>query len=185
MSAPADKSPAEVLATPAQFLKGVGPQRMELLAKLDLHYARDFLFFFPRAYQDLSELREIDQLEEGRPASVVGVIEETDLRNTGPGKSLLGMLLRQGTKYLRCLWFNQPWMRQKLTDGRRLMVSGEPKMEGMRWEMIHPRVEFLADDEDVPSGRILPVYPLTEGHQPGADAADRQRSGRNACGPRR
>ncbi len=163
MSALPDKSPAEVLATPAQFLKGVGPQRMELLAKLDLHYARDFLFFFPRAYQDLSELREIDQLEEGRPASVVGVIEETDLRNTGPGKSLLGMLLRQGTKYLRCLWFNQPWMRQKLTDGRRLMVSGEPKMEGMRWEMIHPRVEFLADDEDVPSGRILPVYPLTEG----------------------
>jgi ATP-dependent DNA helicase RecG len=91
------------------------------------------------------------------------VIEEVDLRNTGPGKSLLGMLLRQGTKYLRCLWFNQPWMRQKLADGRRLMVSGEPKMEGMRWEMIHPRVEFLADDEDVPSGRILPVYPLTEG----------------------
>jgi ATP-dependent DNA helicase RecG len=136
---------------------------VELLAKLDLHYARDFLFFFPRAYQDLSELREIDQLEEGRPASVVGVIEEVDLRNTGPGKSLLGMLLRQGTKYLRCLWFNQPWMRQKLADGRRLMVSGEPKMEGMRWEMVHPRVEFLADDEDVPSGRILPVYPLTEG----------------------
>jgi ATP-dependent DNA helicase RecG len=156
-------SPAELLATPAQFLKGVGPQRAELLAKLDLHYARDFLFFFPRAYQDLSELREIDQLEEGRPASVVGVIEEVDLRNTGPGKSLLGMLLRQGTKYLRCLWFNQPWMRQKLADGRRLMVSGEPKLEGMRWEMIHPRVEFLGDDEDVPGGRILPVYSLTEG----------------------
>jgi len=163
MTATSDRSPAELLVTPAQFLKGVGPQRTELLAKLDLHYARDFLFFFPRAYQDLSELREIDQLEEGRPASVVGVIEEVDLRNTGPGKSLLGMLLRQGTKYLRCLWFNQPWMRQKLTEGRRLMVSGEPKMEGMRWEMIHPRVEFLADDEDVPGGRILPVYPLTEG----------------------
>jgi ATP-dependent DNA helicase RecG len=164
MPAPAtDKSSAEQLAAPAQFLKGVGPQRAELLAKLDLYYARDFLFFFPRAYQDLSELREIDQLEEGRPASVIGVIEEVDLRNTGPGKSLLGMLLRQGTKYLRCLWFNQPWMRQKLADGRRLMVSGEPKMEGMRWEMVHPRVEFLADDEDVPSGRILPVYPLTEG----------------------
>jgi len=164
MPAPAtDKSPAELLATPAQFLKGVGPQRAELLAKLELFYARDFLFFFPRAYQDLSELREIDQLEEGRPASVVGVIEEVDLRNTGAGKSLLGMLLRQGTKYLRCLWFNQPWMRQKLAEGRRLMVSGEPKLEGMRWELIHPRVDFLADDDDVPSGRILPVYPLTEG----------------------
>src|SRR5947199_9672725 len=100
------KSPAEQLATPVQFLKGVGPQRAELLAKLDLHYAADLLFFFPRAYQDMNELLEIDQLEERNMASVVGVVEELDLRNTGPGKSLLGALLQQGTRYLSCLWFN-------------------------------------------------------------------------------
>ena len=163
MSTVVQKSPAELLATPVQFLKGVGPQRAELLAKLDLFYASDVLFFFPRTYQDMSDLREIDQLEEGKLASVVGVIEEIDLRNTGPGKSILGMLLRSGTKYLRCLWFNQPWMRQKLIEGRRIMVSGEPRLEGMRWEMAHPRVEFLSDDEDAPGGRILPVYSLTEG----------------------
>src|SRR5437773_4998779 len=156
MSIVEQKSPADSLTTPVQYLKGVGPQRAELLAKLELHYAADLLFFFPRAYQDMSELRDIDQLEEKQLASVVGVIEEVDLRNTGPGKSLLGMLLKQGTKYLRCLWFNQPWMRDKLVEGRRLMVSGEPKLDGMRWEMAHPRVEFLADDEDAPAGRILP-----------------------------
>src|SRR6476646_1087622 len=163
MSTAPQKSPAEQLATPVQFLKGVGPQRAELLAKLDLHYAADVLFFFPRAYQDMSELREIDQLEEGKISSVVGIIDEVDLRNTGPGKSLLGMLLKQGTKYLRCLWFNQPWMREKLVEGRRIMVSGEPRQQGLRWEMAHPRVELLADDEDAPAGRILPVYSLTEG----------------------
>jgi len=157
------KSPAEQLATPVQFLKGVGPQRAELLAKLDLHYAADVLFCFPRAYQDMSELREIDQLEERKVASVVGVIEEVDLRNTGPGKSMLGMLLKQGTRYLRCIWFNQPWMRDKLVEGRRILVTGEAKQEGMRWEMVHPRIELLADDEDAPAGRILPVYSLTEG----------------------
>jgi ATP-dependent DNA helicase RecG len=73
------------------------------------------------------------------------------------------MLLRQETRYLRCLWFNQPWMREKLAEGRRIMVSGEPVLEGMRWEMRHPRLELLADDEDAPAGRILPVYSLTEG----------------------
>src|SRR5687767_7461137 len=99
---------AQTLATPVQFLKGVGPQRAELLTKLDLHYAADLLFFFPRAYQDMSELREIAQLEERKAASVAGVVDEVDLRNTGPGKSLLGVLVKQGTLYLRCLWFNQP-----------------------------------------------------------------------------
>src|SRR5215510_5080642 len=113
MSAP-QKSPAEQLATPVQYLKGVGPQRAELLTKLELYYAADLLFFFPRAYQDMSELREIDQLEEKQLASVVGVIEEVELRGTSPGKSMLGMLLKQGTRYLRCVWFNQPWMREKL-----------------------------------------------------------------------
>jgi ATP-dependent DNA helicase RecG len=163
MSTVDQKSPAELLATPVQYLKAVGPQRAELLAKLDLHYAADLLFFFPRTYQDMSELRDIDQLQEKQLASVVGVVEEIDLRGTGPGRSMLGVLLRQGTKYLRCVWFNQPWMREKLAEGRRILVSGEPKLEGLRWEMVHPRVEPLADDEDAPAGRILPVYSLTEG----------------------
>src|SRR5438445_4645015 len=107
-NAASQKTPAEQLATPVQYLKGVGPQRAELLWKLDIYYAADVLFFFPRAYQDMSDLRDIGQLEEAKLASVVGVIEEVDLRNTGPGKSMLGMLLKQGTSYLRCLWFNQP-----------------------------------------------------------------------------
>jgi ATP-dependent DNA helicase RecG len=111
----------------------------------------------------MSELRGIEQLEERKLASVVGVIDEVDLRSTSPGKSILGVLVKQGTSYLRCLWFNQPWMREKLPEGRRVLASGEPKQEGLRWEMVHPRVELLADDEDAPAGRILPVYSLTEG----------------------
>lgn len=157
------KPPSEQLATPAQYLKGVGPQKAELLARLDLHYARDLLFFFPRAYQDMSELREIDQLEEGQLASVVGTVEEVELRNTGPGRSILGVLLRQGTKYLRLVWFNQAYLQHRLREGQRLLVSGEPKLQGLRWEMTHPRFEHLGEDEDVPAGRILPVYSLTEG----------------------
>ena len=160
---PREKSPAEHLATPVQYLKGVGPDRAELLARLDLHYARDLLFFFPRSYQDMSELRDIDQLEEGKLASVCGVVEEVDLRNTGIGKSLLGVLIRQETRYLRLLYFNQPWRRQTFNPGQRVLVSGEPKLQGLRWEMAHPTVEFLAPDEDAPAGRILPVYSLTEG----------------------
>ena len=92
MSTTQDKSPLELLNTPAQFLKGVGPQCAELLAKLGLHYARDLLFFFPRDYEDMSELREIENLAEDQDCSVVGMVEEVDLRNTGTGKSVLGVL---------------------------------------------------------------------------------------------
>lgn len=157
------KSAAERLATPLQFLKGIGPQRAELLAKLGLRTARDLLFFFPRDYQDMSELRPIERLTEGQLCAVCGVVEEVDLRNTGVGRSILGVLVRQGTQYLRAIWFNQPYLREKFVAGQRLVVAGDPKSQGFRWEMVHPQVTWLADDEEPPAGRILPVYSLTEG----------------------
>lgn len=163
MSAAPQKSPAELLATPVQFVKGVGPQRAELLEKLGLATARDILYFFPRDYQDMSDLRSIGELEEDHPVSVCGTVEEIDLRNTGPGRSMLGVLLREGSFYLRALWFNQPYMRDKFTRGRRVLLSGSPRMNGLRWEMTHPRVEQLGDTDEVPAGRILPIYSLTEG----------------------
>jgi len=144
-------------------MKYVGPQRAELLAKLGLRTAADVLFYFPRAYQDLSALRPIDQLEPGQLASVVGTIEEFDVRTTASGMTILGMLLRDGVHYLRCVWFNQPWIRGKFPIGSRVLVAGEVRGTPLRWEMVHPQIEILSNDEDAPAGRILPVYPLTEG----------------------
>ena len=159
------KSPAELLATPVQFLKGVGPQRAELLARLGLYYARDVLFFFPRDYQDLTDQREINDLEEGRYQSVVGTVEDIDLRGTSSGGCVLGVLVRGARGVLRALWFNQSFMRDRFAVGQRVMLSGKPKNEGLMWQMTHPRVEPLDDGEELPVGRILPIYPLTEGLQ--------------------
>jgi len=161
----AEKTPAEQLATPVQYLKGAGPQRGELLARLGLHTARDVLFFFPRDYQDLTDRREIDQLEEGKLQSVCGVVEDIELRGTSSGGCVLGILIGCRTGHLRAIWFNQPFMRDKFSFGQRLMLSGKPKHEGLVWQMTHPLVETLAEEEDEPAGKILPVYPLTEGLQ--------------------
>jgi ATP-dependent DNA helicase RecG len=146
-----------------QYVKGVGPERAKLLERLGLRVARDLLFFFPRSYQDTSELRTIERLTENIPVSVCGVVEEVDIRNTGPGRSLLGVLIRQESQYLRALWFNQPYMKEKFALGRRVLLSGKARMNGFRWEMTHPRVELLADNEAPAAGRVMPVYSLTEG----------------------
>ena len=68
----ANKSAAELLATPVQFLKGVGPDRAKLMERLGLRTAADVLFNFPRDYQDLTDLRSIEQLEEDKLQSVRG-----------------------------------------------------------------------------------------------------------------
>jgi ATP-dependent DNA helicase RecG len=162
MTAP-DPTPAQLLATPIQFLKGVGPARAELLERLGLRTAREVLFFFPRDYQDLSDERDVEHLEEGKLQSVRGVVDDIDLRSTSAGGCVLGVSFRCGAGQLRALWFNQPFMRDRFQFGQRVMLSGKPKYEGLVWQMHHPRVEVLDQEEDEPVTKLLPVYPLTEG----------------------
>jgi ATP-dependent DNA helicase RecG len=157
------RSAAETLAMPVQYAKGVGPQRAELVARLDIAVVRDLLFYFPRAYENFTAPKPIDELIDGEGAAVVGIVEEIDMQNTGVGKTFLGVLIRQDRQYLRAVWFNQPWMRQRLANGQRVMLSGQAKLNGLRWEMHHPKVEYLAPDDPPPRGQILPVYGLTEG----------------------
>ncbi|HTN77862.1 MAG TPA: ATP-dependent DNA helicase RecG, partial [Pirellulaceae bacterium] len=124
MNQPVERTPAQLLATEAQFAKGVGPQRAELLAKLGLHTVQQVLFYFPRAYEDFSEIKPIDRLVEGEAAAVCGTVEEVDMKNTGVGRSMLGVLIRQGTQYLRAIWFNQPYMQSRFQVGLRVVLSG-------------------------------------------------------------
>jgi ATP-dependent DNA helicase RecG len=158
-----DKTAAEALATPAQFIKGVGPQRAELLERLGLYTARDLLFFFPRDYQDLSELHTVAQLEQGALVRVRGVVAEIDQRTSLSGTIILGVLLRAAEGCIRLLWFNQAYMRQRFAIGHELLVTGKPKLNGGVWEFVHPQVQWLEAEDGQTGCKLLPVYPLTEG----------------------
>ena len=149
--------------TPVQFIPGVGPQRVKLFQKLGLQIARDVLFHFPREYEDMSQLRKVEQFEENVPLSVCGDIKEVDLRHTGAGRTVLGVLVQQEERYVRALWFNQPYMRDRFSQGQRVVLSGKAKLNSGHWEMAHPRVETLTADQTAPAGKILPLYSLTEG----------------------
>ena len=84
------------LRSPVQYLKGVGTQRAEILNRIGIRRASDLLFYFPRDYQDMTERREIDQLEEGnhltgtpcKVQTVIGVIEEWSRKSTRRGEML-------------------------------------------------------------------------------------------------
>lgn len=162
-SAARQSAGAELLATPVQFVRGVGPQRAALLARLDVCTAADLVFLFPRDYQDLSDRRAIADLVENHVQTIRGEVVEIDSRASGFGKSVVGVLVREGRDYLRALWFNQPFMRDKFRAGQHVLMSAKPRLSGGRWEMAHPRVIWLDDDEDQPEMRLLPLYPLTEG----------------------
>jgi ATP-dependent DNA helicase RecG len=156
-------TPAELLATPVEFVRGIGPQRAALLHRIDVWTAVDLIFLFPRDYQDLSDRRSIRDLEEDQLQTVRGEVVEVDARSSGFGKSQVGVLVRENSDYLRAIWFNQPFMRDKFRAGQHVLLSAQPRFRGGRWEMAHPRVTWLDGLDDQPDMRMLPIYPLTEG----------------------
>jgi ATP-dependent DNA helicase RecG len=154
---------AELLATRVEFVPNVGPQRAVLLQRLEIRTAADLIFFFPRDYEDLTDRRVIADLVEDHVQTIRGEVVEIDGRSSGFGKSVVGVLVRQESDYLRALWFNQPFMRERFRIGQHVLLSGKPRHRGGRWEMSHPRVTWLDGEEDQPEMRLLPLYPLTEG----------------------
>ena len=151
------------LTTPVEFVRGVGSARAQLLERLGLRTASHLLFNFPRDYQDLSDERTIENLEDGRLQSVRGTVQEIAVSSSGFGKSRVAVLLADGTGHLRATWFNQPFMRDKFKEGQHLLLTAVPKMRGLMWEMSHPQITFLADEEAPLETKLVPVYSLTEG----------------------
>jgi len=151
------------LATPVEFIRGIGPGRAQLLERLGLRTANHLLFNFPRDYQDLSDERSIDNLQEGQLQSVRGVIAEVAATSSGFGKSRVAILISDGTGHLRGVWYNQPFMKDRFRKGMTVLLTATPKMKGLMWEMSHPLVTTLADDEAKIEAKLLPVYSLTEG----------------------
>ncbi|RIK86219.1 MAG: ATP-dependent DNA helicase RecG [Planctomycetota bacterium] len=151
------------LATPVEYVRGVGPGRAELLQRLGIRTAMHLLFYFPRDYQDLSDERTIANLEEGRSQSVRGVVAEIGASSSGFGRSRVSVLIGDDTGHLRATWFNQPFMRDKFRPGQHLLFTAVPRLRGLMWEMSHPQVTFLADEEAPLDAKLLPVYGLTEG----------------------
>jgi len=155
--------PGLSLDTPVQYLRGAGPHRAELLSRLGLLTLEDLLFFLPRDVLDLTRISSVSQLKEGELHTVRGRVVDRDARLLTRGRTMTAVLLACDGQFLRGVWFNQPWMLQKFQDGQNVLFSGKPKKRAGRWEIAHPRIQWLGEDDLDANGGMLPVYSLTEG----------------------
>ena len=151
------------LTQAAQYLKGVGPVRAEMMAKLGLRNAADILFFFPRKYEDFTKQSTIQELEVGQLANVVGTVTDVDEKKSGGNRHMLGVLIQQGEDFLRGIWFNQEYMTAKFQIGQTVQFRGKVDLRGMRMQIVHPRVSWIDTTVELPGEQLLPVYRLTEG----------------------
>ena len=152
--------------TPVTELKGIGPKNAERLRKLGIENVQDLLFHLPVRYQDRTRIVPIGSLRSGDQAVIQGEVELADIRY-GRRRSLM-VRLSDGTGSIMLRFFHfSNAQKSNMARGVWLRCFGEVRNGPHSYELIHPEVQRVAEDEPAEVEQALtPIYPTTEGmHQ--------------------
>ena len=155
------------LDTPVKFLKGIGERRAEAFERLAISTAQDLLWHLPFRYVDASTVTPLVRARVGDDIAAVGRVVAKGVLPTRKGLRIFHAVLRDDSGALECVWPGQPFLDRTIEVGQTLLVAGPVRFYHGR--QVVPR-EFivLAEAEDGEGGnwekgKVLPVYPATEG----------------------
>jgi ATP-dependent DNA helicase RecG len=152
------------------YVRGVGPRAAEMLAPKGIQTAEDLLYHLPFRYEDRQNPRSLDELKPGEMASVIAEVRGSALLSTRR-MPIFELTVGQGTKALKCIWFNGTYLNGRFHAGQTIAVYGrvEPSRSTSNLKMIQPQFELLPDATDdavtqmLEVGRITPVYESLSG----------------------
>jgi ATP-dependent DNA helicase RecG len=159
----ATQPPRLRLDTPVTYLKGVGPARAEALRRLGVVSAGDLLYHIPHRYEDASTISSIASLETGMQGTVIGRVVSKGVLPTRKGLRIFQAVLRDDTGMIEVSWPGQPYLDRTISKDDVLLVSGNVRF--FHGRQLQPReyVNLGDDDSGTAQGRVLSVYPATEG----------------------
>ncbi len=160
---------SELLASPVQFLRGVGPRRAADLERVGLKTVEDLLLRFPRRFEDRAAIQRISTLRPGQVATVAGTVLTSGVRATRrPGFRLFELIVRDDSGPVRAVFPNQSFLRDVFHAGQHVVLhgpaayrSGGLQLDNPEYEIVHGAGESDEDEETVHTGRIVPVYEKT------------------------
>ena len=143
---------------PVTELAGVGPKKAEALALMDITTVLDLLMHYPRRYLDRTNEARIGDAPLGEESMVLGIVRKVQSRRTRNRRTIVQIDVSDGSGYLRCTFFNQPWRERQLTEGTNAVLFGKVEMFQGRKQMTNPVVDLIGDR----TGRIVPIYPQSD-----------------------
>ena len=154
----------DILQTPIDYLKGVGPNRAEVLRKeLGIHTYQDLVNFFPNRYLDKTRFYKIRELQRtSAEVQVVGKITHIRMVEQKRGKRLVADFVDESGK-MELVWFRgQKWIRENLKLNTPYVVFGKTNWYNGLFSMAHPEMETVEDYKKQLRTAMQPVYPSTE-----------------------
>ena len=143
-----------------QYIKGVGPNRVKLLNKLEIYNLYDLITYFPREYEDRGKIKNITELMDGEEALIsafpVGRVNEIHIRKN---LTLYKLIVKDETGTATLTWYNQSYLKNNFKQNIRYKFYGKASNKFGKIEMASPVYE--TEDSNRNTGKIIPIYPLT------------------------
>jgi ATP-dependent DNA helicase RecG len=151
--------------SPITTLKGISQNLASKFGKLGVKTIRDLLYFFPNRHLDYSRMKTISQLAEGTEETIIANVWQVREVRLG-GRRSTEAIVGDDTGNVRVVWFNNPYITKQLATNKRVVISGRVGIFKGRPVFESPEWELLEDRELVHAGRLVPLYPLTQGLRP-------------------
>ena len=149
------------LTSPLTDVKGVGSEQAKKFAVLGVRTAGELIEYFPRRYDDYSNIQPINRIKPG-VVTIKGVIKQAKGRYVRRGMHLTEAVASDDTGSVRLIWFNQPYRAAALRADTEYYISGEFQLSHQRLSIMNPSAE-LASSFPINTARIVPVYRETKG----------------------
>ena len=169
-NAAARRSPASSLDLPVTALPGVGAESGKLLERLEIRTIGDLLWHLPRTYADFSKFTPLRQVRAEQEQTVEAILGRIGQRRTSTGKLMTEVELVDPADHaptnIRATWFGRQFIKERFPEGQLVRISGRVRFFGRSLQFSNPKIEPAAA-ERVHTGRIVPMYRLTEGLKEG------------------
>jgi ATP-dependent DNA helicase RecG len=151
--------------SPITIIKGISSSLATKFNKMGVKTVRDLLYFFPHRHLAYSQRKSISQLIEGEEQTIIVNVWQSQEIMLG-GRRSTEAIVGDETGNIRIVWFNQPYLARKLATNTRIVVSGKVSLFKGRHVFESPEWELVEDKELIHTGRLVPIYPLTQGLRP-------------------
>jgi ATP-dependent DNA helicase RecG len=156
---------SESVDAPITVVRGISSSLATKFKRLGVLTVRDLLYFFPHRHLDYSQVQSISQLSEGPEQTIIANVWQAQVTMLG-GRRGAEAIVGDETGNVRVVWFNQPYLAQKLATNTRIVLSGRVSLFQGRHVFESPEWELLESKELIHTGRLVPLYPLTQGLRP-------------------
>ncbi len=146
--------------SPVSEIPGIGYCNSKALAKQDVYTVRDFLYYFPRRYDDYSSFKSINRLVPDEVVTIIGVVRSITSGQRGRYQ-ITECVVSDRTGAIRVTWFNRVWLAHQIREGMGIVLSGKVDVYLGRPVMSNPEWEPVEQD-NITTNRIVPIYALNQ-----------------------